>query len=97
MKVVEHNNLIYFEAEQLINAMIDNVTNAALELDVYGDELTKEQWIDAQENMRGYASAIKIIIDAYCELTPLAERAEFMLMLSEQMTQVLEAPRAERL
>jgi hypothetical protein len=97
MKVVEHNNLIYFEAEQLINVMIDNVTNAGLELDVYGDELTKEQWIDAQENIRGYAAAIKVIIDAYSELTPLAERAEFMLMLSEQITNILEAPRAEHL
>jgi hypothetical protein len=94
MKVVQHDNLIYFEAEQLINAMIDNITNTRLEFEVYGDELTKEQWIDTQENMRGFAAAIKMIIDSYRELTPLAERAEFMLELSDQIALILEAPRA---
>jgi hypothetical protein len=44
--------------------------------------------------MRGFAAAIKMIIDSYRELTPLAERAEFMLELSDQIALILEAPRA---
>jgi hypothetical protein len=96
MKVVEHNNLIFFEAEQLINAMIDNVTNTRLQFEVFGDELDKDEWANVQENMRGYAAAIKVIIDAYREVTPLPERAEFMASLSGQIDAIMNAPRTQR-
>jgi hypothetical protein len=96
MKVVEHNNLIFFEAEQLINAMIDNVTNTRLQFEVFGDELDKDEWVNVQENMRGYAAAIKVIIDAYREVTPLPERAEFMASLSGQIDAIMNAPRTQR-
>jgi hypothetical protein len=97
VKVVEHNNLIFFEAENLINLMIDNLTVSQMELEFRGDEVDEAMWVDMQENMRGYAAAIKVLIDSYRELTPLADRAEIMLGLSSQITQILEAPRATRL
>jgi hypothetical protein len=96
MKVVEHNNLIFFEAEQLINAMIDNVTNTRLHFEVFGDELDKDEWANVQENMRGYSAAIKVIIDSYREVTPLPERAEFMASLSKQIDAIISAPRTVR-
>jgi len=93
MKVLEYENFIFFEAENLISSMIDNVTNTSLEFEVYGDEMTSEERRDLQENMRGYAAAIKVLIDAYSELTPLAERKDFMISLSDQIVKILEAPR----
>ena len=94
---IEHGQRVYFEAETLINSMIDNLTNTRLHFEVYGDELDDVGWYALQENMRGYAAAIKVIIDEYREATPLAERAEFMLGLSEQIQKIMEAPSASRL
>jgi len=97
VKVVEHNNLIFFEAEQLINAMIDNLSNTRLNFEVFGDELGEEDWVSIQENMRGYAAAIKVIIDSYREITPRQDRADFMGSLSEQIDSIMNAPRTRRL
>jgi len=94
MKVVEHNNLIYFEAEQLINAMIDNMSTAALELDVYGDEMTEDERNNISQNIKGYAAATKTIVDSYIDLTPIPGRAAFMKTMSDQITKVMEAERA---
>lgn len=90
--IIEHEKRIYLECETIINGLIDNLSNTRLQFEVYGDELSKDQWYAFQENMRGYAGAIKMIIDTYREVTPLAERAEVMLGLSEQIQEILEAP-----
>ena len=90
--IIEHEKRIYLECEALINSMIDNLSNTRLQFEVYGDELSRDEWYALQENMRGYAAAIKVIIDNYREVTPLADRAEVMLGLSEQIQSIMEAP-----
>jgi hypothetical protein len=94
--IVRHDNSIFFEAEHLINSLIDNVTNTRLHFEVYGDEFTDQEFVAMQENMRGYAAAIKVVIDAYRQVTPMPERAEFMLALSDQVQLILDAPLATK-
>jgi hypothetical protein len=92
MNVVEHEGRIFFEAEHLINGLIDNLLNTLMETEVYGDEFSKKEYFAIQENMRGFSGAIKVIIDSYSHVTPLAERAEVMEKLSNQITNIINAP-----
>jgi hypothetical protein len=92
MKVVEHQGRIFFEAEHLINGLIDNLLNTLMETEVYGDEFSKVEYFAIQENMRGFAGAVKVIIDSYSQVTPLPERAEVMEKLSNQIINIMNAP-----
>jgi hypothetical protein len=92
--IVRHDNSIFFEAEHLIDSLIHNITNTRLYFEVYGDEFSDQEFVAIQENMRGFAGAIKVVVDAYRKVTPAADRAEVMLALSDQMQLVLDAPLA---
>jgi hypothetical protein len=90
-RALEHEGQIYVHMEDYINTLIDRVTAYGMELEVYLDDYTPEQYQENRNFIRGFTAATHMFATDYASLTTDPQRAMFVTALCMQMDKIMEA------
>ena len=90
-KVVEYDGEMYVCMEDYLNMMIDKVTALGMELDVYMDDFTPEQYQTNVDFIKGFTAATRMLAVDLASLTDDPNRSRFFQALANKMVDIQEA------
>ena len=90
-RVVEYDNEIYVSMEDYLNMMIDKVSALGMELDVYMDDFTPEQYQTNVDFIKGFTAATRMLAVDLASLTNDPDRSIFFQALANKMVDIQEA------
>jgi len=90
-RVVEYDNEIYVSMEDYLNMMIDKVSALGMELDVYMDDFTPEQYQTNVDFIKGFTAATRMLAVDLAGLTNDPDRSIFFQALANKMVDIQEA------
>ena len=90
-RVIEYDNEIYVSMEDYLNMMIDKVSALGMELDVYMDDFTPEQYQTNVDFIKGFTAATRMLAVDLASLTNDPDRSIFFQALANKMVDIQEA------
>ena len=90
-RVLQHDDAIWVNMEDYLNIMIDKLDALGLELDVYMEDFTPDQYQTNVDFIKGFTAATKMLAIDLAHLTEDQRRSMFFLALAEQCDKIAEA------
>jgi len=90
-RVLDYENESYVNMEDYLNLMIDKLSALGLELDVYMDDFTPEEYQTNVGFIKGWTAATKMLAVDLAHLTNDEDRSKFFLALAGQCEKIGEA------
>ena len=90
-RVLDHDGEMYVSMEDYLNMMIDKVTALGMELDVYMDDFTPEQYQTNVDFIKGFTAATRMLAVDLASLTDDPNRSRFFQALANKMVDIQEA------
>lgn len=90
-RVIDYDNSVWVNMEDYLNMMIDKLDALGLELNVYRDDFTADEYKYNVYFIRGFTAAVHMLAVDLASLTHDEDRGRFFLALSEQMNKIMEA------
>lgn len=90
-RVIEYNDAIWVNMEDYLNIMLSKLEALGMELDVYQDDYTEDEYKQNVRFIHGFTAAAHMLAVDLASLTTDENRGRFFLALSEQMNKIMEA------
>ena len=90
-RVLEYDNSVWVNMEDYLNMMIDKLSALGLELDVYMDDFTPQEYQTNVDFIKGFNAATKMLAVDLAHLTTDENRSRFFLALAGQCDKIAEA------
>ena len=90
-RVLEYDNSVWVNMEDYLNLMIDKLSALGLELDVYMDDFSPQEYQTNVDFIKGFTAATKMLAIDLAHLTEDQRRSMFFLALAEQCDKIAEA------
>ena len=90
-RVLQHDDAIWVNMEDYLNIMIDKLDALGMELDVYMEDFTPDQYQTNVDFIKGFTAATKMLAVDLAHLTEDQRRSMFFLALAEQCDKIAEA------
>ena len=90
-RVLDHDGEMYVSMEDYLNMMIDKLSALGLELDVYMDDFTPEEYQTNVDFIKGFTAATRMLAVDLASLTDDPNRSRFFQALANKMVDIQEA------
>ena len=90
-RILDYDNSIWMNMEDYLNIMIDKLDALGMELHVYLDDFTPEQYLSNSYFIKGFTAATQMLAKDLASLTDNENRSRFFLTLADQMDKIQEA------
>lgn len=90
-KVIECEGHLYVNMKDYLNIMMDKIDALGMELNVYLDDFTREQYLSNSFFIKGFTAAAQMLAIDISSLTNDENDSRFYLALAAQMTSIQEA------
>jgi len=90
-RVLEYQDEMYVCMEDYLNMMIDKVTALGMELDVYMDDFTPDEYQTNVDFIKGFTAATRMLAVDLASLTDDPNRSRFFQALANKMVDIQEA------
>ena len=90
-KIIEHDGQPYVCMEDYLNMMLDKLDALGLELNVYMDDFTPQEYQTNADFIKGFTAATKMLAIDLASLTQDPNRSRFFQALAMQCDKIGEA------
>jgi hypothetical protein len=90
-RVLEYEGEMYVSMEDYLNMMIDKLDSLGLELDVYMDDFTPQEYQTNVDFIKGFTAATRMLALDLSSLTQDPNRSRFFQALAMQCDKIGEA------
>ena len=90
-RVLEYDNSVWVNMEDYLNMMIDKLSALGLELDVYMDDFTPQEYQTNVDFIKGFTAATRMLAVDLASLTNDPNRSRFFQALANKMVDIQEA------
>lgn len=90
-RVLEYDDSIWMNMEDYLNIMCDKLDALGMELDVYLDDFTPDQYLSNSYFIKGFTAATQMLAKDLASLTNDENRSKFFLSLALQMDKIQES------